>query len=309
MCYSQEKIDEKVFFSIIIPTYNRSSFLTKSIKSVIAQTYKNWEIIIIDDGSTDDTKLVFNRLSEIDDRIRYVFQENQERSAARNNGISESIGNWITFLDSDDIYHPGHLEEFVKIIRKNNFCEGLYFSGISANSYDNTLQEYNTDSLNDIEFVLLNTFATPQACVAKNIFRKHSFNENITNGEDRELWVRILEENKLFYHKNRTIIQINHSERSVNLGSEFESLKTLKYIIRENLQKLSRKAIKTIISNAYFRIAKNYIFKKQFLKAIFYLVLSLIKSSENEQTRHKIALILSILNLKKKNLLNEYTNK
>lgn len=245
----------------------------------------------------------------IDNRIKYFYQKNSERSSARNNGIKKSKGDWICFLDSDDIYHPRHLEEFVKIIRKNNFCEGLYFSGISANSYDKTFQEYNTNSLNDIEFVLLNTFATPQACVTKNILRKHSFNKNIANGEDRELWVRILEENKLFYHKRRTIIQINHSERSVSLGSEFESLKTLKYIIRQNLQKLSKKAIKTIISNAYFRIAKNYIFKKQFLKAIFYLLLSLIRSYKNEQTRHKIALILSILNLKEKSLINEYTHK
>lgn len=296
-------------FSIILPTYNRASFLHKAIKSVIAQTIPNWELIIVDDGSTDNTKDIVQEYINKESRIKYIFQENSERSAARNNGINYTNGDWICFLDSDDLYHHQHLEEFKNLIIENNFQDGLYFSGISNNIFNEEEQKYNLEFQNNLEFVLLNTFGTPQACVTKNIFRKHRFNENITNGEDRELWVRILEENKLFYHKRRTIISINHSERSVNLGSEFESLETLKFIIKQNIQKLSKKVIKTIISNAYFGIAKKYIFKKQFLKAIIYLLLSLIKSYKNQQTRHKVALILSILNLNEKNLLNEYTHK
>ena len=88
-------------FSIILPTFNRSVLITKAIESVINQTYTNWELIIIDDGSTDNTKSVLeNYLS--DSRIKYFFQENQERSVARNNGIKRAKGDYICFLDSDD---------------------------------------------------------------------------------------------------------------------------------------------------------------------------------------------------------------
>jgi glycosyltransferase involved in cell wall biosynthesis len=88
------------FFSIILPTYNRASFISKAIESVIDQLYNKWELIILDDGSTDNTKEIV--LSFNDDRIRYIYQENKERSAARNNGIRNAKGEYICFLDSDD---------------------------------------------------------------------------------------------------------------------------------------------------------------------------------------------------------------
>ena len=75
------------FFSIIIPTYNRAHLISMAIDSVIAQTFENWELIIVDDGSTDNTKELVDNYCSIDKRIRYIYQENAERSAARNNGI------------------------------------------------------------------------------------------------------------------------------------------------------------------------------------------------------------------------------
>ena len=110
MCYSNKEVEEKVFFSIIIPTYNRSGFLSKAIESIIVQRCEDWELIIVDDGSTDDTKKTVQEFLEKDSRIRYIFQENQERSAARNNGIKHANGDWICFLDSDDVYLTNHLE-------------------------------------------------------------------------------------------------------------------------------------------------------------------------------------------------------
>ena len=120
----------KLFFSVILPTFNRADFLTESILSVIAQTYNNWELIIVDDGSTDNTKKLVNKYCEIDYRIKYFYQENSERSAARNFGTSKAKGNWVCFLDSDDKFHKSHLEEFHKLITENNFQEGLYFCDV-----------------------------------------------------------------------------------------------------------------------------------------------------------------------------------
>jgi len=96
------------FFTIIIPTYNRAHIIRRPIDSIIAQTFKDWELIIVDDGSTDDTKDLID--SYQDSRIRYIWQNNQERSAARNHGISLAQGEWVCFQDSDDEYLPEHLE-------------------------------------------------------------------------------------------------------------------------------------------------------------------------------------------------------
>ncbi|MBK8625159.1 MAG: glycosyltransferase family 2 protein [Saprospiraceae bacterium] len=95
-------------FSIIIPTYNRAHIIHRPIESILAQTFTDWELIIVDDGSTDDTKAVVD--SYPDERIRYVWQENQERSAARNHGIRLAKGEWICFQDSDDEYLTNHLQ-------------------------------------------------------------------------------------------------------------------------------------------------------------------------------------------------------
>lgn len=105
------------FFSIIIPTYNRAHTIRRPINSILAQTFTDWELIIVDDGSTDDTQEIVE--SYKDPRIRYVWQENQERSAARNHGISLAKGAWICFQDSDDEYLPEHLQVLCVGIQNN----------------------------------------------------------------------------------------------------------------------------------------------------------------------------------------------
>lgn len=105
------------FFSIIIPTYNRVNHICLPIESIIAQTFTDWELIVVDDGSTDDTQAFVT--SYHDERIRYVWQQNKERSAARNYGISIAQGEWICFQDSDDAYLPHHLEVLYDGIKNN----------------------------------------------------------------------------------------------------------------------------------------------------------------------------------------------
>ena len=102
-------------FTIIIPTYNRASAVTRAIDSVLQQTFSDFELIIIDDGSTDDTKEKITAIA--DPRLRYIYQKNQERSAARNHGIRLAKGEYITFLDSDDEALPNWLATFAKIVK------------------------------------------------------------------------------------------------------------------------------------------------------------------------------------------------
>ena len=117
MCSYYEEV--KMLFSIIIPTYNREKLIGLAINSVINQTFIDWELIIIDDGSADKTKEVVKPYLK-DKRVKYFFQKNAERSSARNNGILKSQGKYICFLDSDDKFLTNHLQDL------NDLIQGKY---------------------------------------------------------------------------------------------------------------------------------------------------------------------------------------
>jgi glycosyltransferase involved in cell wall biosynthesis len=104
------------FFSVIIPTFNRKDFLKAAVDSVLAQTFDDFELIIIDDGSTDNTSQILNEYS--DKRIKYFYQENRGVSYARNRGIEQSRGKYVAFLDSDDRWLANKLEKTFEFINK-----------------------------------------------------------------------------------------------------------------------------------------------------------------------------------------------
>lgn len=110
--------------SVVIPTYNRADLTKRAVQSVLAQTYRNIELIVVDDGSTDNTSDVLNALG--DDRIKYVFQKNSGACVARNNGILHASGEYIAFHDSDDIWHADKLEKQVAVLNSTQadvvFC-------------------------------------------------------------------------------------------------------------------------------------------------------------------------------------------
>lgn len=106
-------------FSIVITTYNRSDLLVRALKSLLAQNFSDWEGIIIDDGSTDDTAEVVQTFVEKNSNLHYFKQKNRGEAGAKNRGISLSCGEYISFLDSDDEYAPEHLESRNKILSEH----------------------------------------------------------------------------------------------------------------------------------------------------------------------------------------------
>ena len=102
--------------SVVIPAYNAGPYIAQAVESVLSQTYPHIECIVVDDGSTDDTR---QRLTPYMDRIRYIWQENQERSAARNRGIEIAVGEYVAFLDADDWWHPAKVEKQVSALEMN----------------------------------------------------------------------------------------------------------------------------------------------------------------------------------------------
>jgi glycosyltransferase involved in cell wall biosynthesis len=103
-------------FSVVIPTFNRAAMVTQAVLSVLNQTHSDYELIVVDDGSGDDTR---EALAQFGDRIRYVYQDNAGVAAARNRGIAESSGDFVAFLDSDDLFEPRMLEEALRTFERH----------------------------------------------------------------------------------------------------------------------------------------------------------------------------------------------
>lgn len=115
--------------SVIIPTYNRAHLIMRAIKSVQAQTFTNWEIVIVDDGSTDDTKRLVESIRQNDPRIFYVkHDKNKGESAARNTGVEYSKGEYIAFIDSDDVWLPLKLEKQIAVFNKGPKDLGIVYT-------------------------------------------------------------------------------------------------------------------------------------------------------------------------------------
>ncbi|MBC9910587.1 glycosyltransferase family 2 protein [Chitinophaga varians] len=111
---------EKGLVSIITPVYNAARFVHETIESVMAQTYPNWEMIIVNDGSRDNSEEIILRYQEKDKRIKYISQPNGGSAAARNNGLRRANGQYIALLDADDIWLPNFLESQIKLMKEKN---------------------------------------------------------------------------------------------------------------------------------------------------------------------------------------------
>ncbi len=115
--------------SVVIPTYNRAKLLPHSIESVLSQTFQDFELIIVDDGSIDKTEKVVKKFQKKDKRIFYYFQENKGPATTRNVGIKKAKGEYIAFLDSDDMWLSKKLEKQIRIFENSNNNElGCVFS-------------------------------------------------------------------------------------------------------------------------------------------------------------------------------------
>jgi glycosyltransferase involved in cell wall biosynthesis len=185
------------FFSVIIPTYNRADILPATIASVINQKFSDWELIVVDDGSTDNTKEVIEGID--DSRIKYLYQQNAERSEARNNGVNHSKGKYICFLDSDDFYEENYLQEMYNYIIEHNFPVELIV-GSMVRWYNESKQEKTEmpEIRKDAAKWLFENPVTPtRVCLEKSIFDNYRFRDDVIIVEDTVLWVSLSNKYKM----------------------------------------------------------------------------------------------------------------
>ncbi len=262
-----------MLFSIIIPTYNRATFIAKTLESVINQTYTNWEIIIVDDGSKDDTfKVVKPFVEQWNNKIHYFYQENGERAKARNKGMQEAKGNYITFLDSDDVLYENYLQEGMNIIQKHQNPPFVHI-GYEIIDTKTKKSSHQVNFLKDDDIDCLIT-GNPLSCMGifleKNLVTKFQFQENreLAGSEDWELWVRIMANVGIKVSNKICASLINHESRSVLNHSE-EKLEIRKNLFfqyafeDEAVQKKFKKSYKKMVAYMDSYIALHLILSKK----------------------------------------------
>ncbi|MCX7548180.1 glycosyltransferase family A protein [Xanthomarina sp. F1114] len=212
-------------FSIIIPLYNKENFIVKTVQSALDQTCPDFEIIIINDGSTDSSLKQVKNLT--DSRIRIFNIENQGVSHARNFGITKASAEYIAFLDADDLWLPNHLEALKNLIDTYPDC-GLYASAYEkkighisiASNYLNIPQNW-TGIVDDFfKSSLVSCIAWTSAVVVPKTVLKNlgGFDEKITlgAGEDTDLWIRIALQYQVAFNNHVTAIYNLHAENRIS---------------------------------------------------------------------------------------------
>ncbi len=187
--------DKNPLISVIIPTYNMAEYVGEAIDSVLSQTYKNIEIIIVDDGSKDNTREILKRYNSC---IKYIYQENKGLSAARNTGIRVSKGAFLAFLDADDMWLPEKLECQIRLISIYNTVGIVGCSDYIINEETKIIELFQRNNDPCKKGLLKTLFMRnmvsggSEALVRRECFEKVGlFDERLKSAEDWDMWLRI----------------------------------------------------------------------------------------------------------------------
>jgi len=193
--------------SIIMPAYNASKFIEASIQSVQEQTFTNWELIVVNDGSTDNTSDIVRRMQRDDSRIQLLEQVNKKQGAARNTGMKVAKGNWIAFTDSDDLWMNNKLQQQLDAAAKYN-ADVIYTAGIVQYEEENRQEDYYSVygfyKGIDMYKMLYDTNPIPNLAVMmkKELISKAGYQDeslDVFGCEDWEYWIRLAKTGADFY--------------------------------------------------------------------------------------------------------------
>ncbi len=237
-------------FSVIIPTYNRASFITKAVDSILRQSFNDYEVVVVDDGSTDTTR---QALQQYGKRITIVDQANSGVSAARNAGIAKANGKWITFLDSDDEWKENYLARQLEHIRSNpnviafiTNAINIHPGGASQTHFKNPiLKRFDGRTFVRIKRPFRAIMNHPhwylQSMVVRRdiLLRTGLFDTSLTMAEDLDLIARLALEGEFGFNKEVLVKIYRRTEPISNLASARESKHAYKFFekVFENLRR------------------------------------------------------------------------
>lgn len=228
--------------SVVVPTYNRADLLEATLESVLEQTYADWECIVVDDGSTDDTPDVAAAFCARDPRVRYLRQSNADVSAARNHGLHHARGRYVVFLDSDDLLVPDRLEWQVAVLDQDPEAVLVYGDA----------WEFESGDLSQGKVYLAHIAEKPQGWVFDQLIalspmysplvrteavrRVGGFEENLRSAEDWDLWLSLSKEGPFrFEPRIATYYRIHQGGKSKDF---VQNLRYARRVVRRHTQGL-----------------------------------------------------------------------
>jgi len=275
--------------SVVIPTYNRANFISSTIDSVLKQDFDDFEILLIDDGSTDNTKQIVenNYKQYLGNKLKYIYQINQERSLARNNGVALAIGKYIAFIDSDDLWYPNHLSTCYEFLKSHNKYTMVFTDFDIVDEKLQVIAKQRIKGFNEhriLKDILLGriVFGPSVVMIKKDIFQTvGGFDKELMPSEDGELWARIAYTypESIGHIAKATVLMRKHA------GSSIYNFKKVEHAELRVLQKTTSSYIhpnnvilkRNIMSHGYLGIAYVAVFNNKkciaslyLLKAVFY---------------------------------------
>lgn len=308
-------------FSIIIPCYNIEKYISKTLESVFNQTYQSFEIILIDDGSKDNTGKILDDYSKKDKRIKVVHKENEGVSVARNIGIENAVGEYIYFLDGDDLIENNLLKRADEVFKNNKaeiFSFGfnmVYKNGEIKRKYSS--EKYNNQIIKSKEFLSLFftkkigqhmcSFIVKRELVQNKIF----FTKGLERGEDLEFQIKMLLGDNLVYYDKTPFFKyvsrdgsVVQSKVKLNIFNFLEVLENFRKDIKD--EKL-KKDLEYFFVTYYFYTLKEMVLKGyteevyqkaiQVLKKYEYILRTLKFKFSKNYIKMKILIILYKLNI------------
>jgi glycosyltransferase involved in cell wall biosynthesis len=245
--------------SVVIPTFNRQRFVTEAVESVLAQTYKQLEVIVVDDGSTDGTGIALQNRFSGEKRFRYVFQANQERSRARNHGVSLAKGEYTAFLDSDDLWAKEKISAQIHILKSDTeagmavtWWEMFDEVGCRTPIHFPSLEDIGNPNF-DILLATSNRIGSSTPLVRTSLLKKAGlFDEKINQGEDWDLWARIALRTKVALVPQILAYRRVHSENTECPLIALDYLKVARNILRSSSSR--RQDLKPALLSHYANI-------------------------------------------------------
>lgn len=247
--------------SIIMPSYNTAKFISETITSVLAQTYPNWELIIVDDCSTDDTDAVI-RPYLADDRIRYIKNEkNSGAAVSRNRALREAKGKWIAFLDSDDLWLPEKLEKQIAFMEKNRYAFTYTDYRIRLNGAWLPYIYTGPSVVNRRKMYNYCYFSTITVMYDREKIGLVQI-EDLRKNNDYAMWLQIIEKSNCYRFPECLSYYIKH-ENSVSGGSKIKLIKWHYILYKNGLHKSAFVSVLLTLRNLFFGVIKKVKYREK----------------------------------------------
>lgn len=248
-----------VIVSVIVPCFNQGRFLSETLDSVLSQTYSNWECIIVNDGSVDNTESVASHYCAKDSRFRYLFQENRGLSSARNIGIANSTGEYILPLDADDLIDSEFLEKTISCFLQIPKIK-LVTCRVQKFGYENIIADLLTYSYEDL------LFKNPFVCTS--LYRRIDFEKtggydiSMRSGyEDWDFWLRLLDKDDIVCQIDEVLFYYRTKEKSMLVDAEQRDQELLRVIYhnhKEKYEPFAQNIVSYLREIQYLRSSRDY---------------------------------------------------